>query len=59
MEKKTPKKSRKTVIILTMILILGTGTGGYAWINSSAYEKQTMQIRRQYFFSSGHQEENF
>ena len=38
MEKKTPKKSRKTFIILAVIFILVAGIGGYAWVKASAYE---------------------
>jgi membrane fusion protein (multidrug efflux system) len=38
MEKQTPKKSRKTFIILAVIFILVASIGGYAWIKASAYE---------------------
>lgn len=38
MEKRTPKKSRKSFIILAVIFILSAGIGGYAWIKASAYE---------------------
>lgn len=38
MEKQTPKKKRMSFIILTGILILAVGIGGYSWIKASNYE---------------------
>ena len=38
MEKQTPKKKRRSFIILTVILLFAVGIGGYAWIRSAAYE---------------------